>query len=121
MIVVIIIAVIAGFAIPNYQKTVERSYRRTAEANLIALHGAQQIYRSTYGTFWGTGDAAAINTNLALNIIENGMTYTSTGATAAAFTVTAVRWGPATTFTVTVTNAVINTGGGNPSCAGTCP
>ena len=120
MIVVIIIAIIAAFAVPNYQKTVERSYRRTAETNLIALHGTQQIYRTTNGTYWGTGNVSAINTNLGLNIIENGMTFTSTVGNAGAFSVNAVRWGPATTFTITVTQAAISVGT-NPACTGTCP
>ncbi len=118
MVVVVIIAVIAGFAIPNYQRAVERSYLRTATANLQALHSVQQIYRTQNGNYWGTGDVAAINTNLGLNIIESGMTYTST-AGGANFTVTAVRWGPAATFTVTVTDTALS--GANPACSGSCP
>ncbi len=119
IVVIIILAVIAGVALPNYRKTVERSYQQTAINNLTALHGAQQIYRAQYGTYWGTGNVSAINTNLGLNIIENGMTFTSTNG-GAAFTVTAVRWGPAATFTVTVTSSPLTTT--NPSCtAGSCP
>ncbi len=119
MVVVVIIAIIAGFAIPNYQKSVERAHLKTAILNLTAVHGAQQIYRAQNNTYWGTGNVSAINSNLGLNIIENGMTYTSTLG-GVNFTVTAVRGGPSGAFTVTVINSMpLSTS--NPGCTGTCP
>ena len=123
MIVVIIIAVIAGFAIPNYQKSVERAYQRDAIANLVALHGANYIYRAQNSQFWpqsaGSFTYVTANTNLGISLIQNGMTYTI-GGDGTTFTATAARWGPAAGFTVTVTQAVISTS--NPQCtSGTCP
>ena len=122
MVVVVIIAIIAGFAIPNYQKSVERTYQRDAITNLITLHGANQIYRAQNGAFWpqsGSATYIAVNNALGLSLIQNGMTFTL-GGDGNTFTATAARWGPAAGFTVTVTNAVISAT--NPQCtAGTCP
>ena len=122
MIVVIIIAIIAAFAIPNYSKSVERAYQRDAIANLTTLHGANQIYRAQNGSFWpaaGSATYTVINTTLGLALIQNGLTYTI-GGNGTTFTATAKRWGPAAGFTITVTEAAISSS--NPQCtAGTCP
>jgi len=64
MTVVIIVGVIAVFAIPNFSKT---------------IHAAQDIYRAQTGAYWSPGvtyDVTAINSNLGLSIMENGMQYT---------------------------------------------
>lgn len=124
MVVVIIIGIIAAFAIPNYQKSIERAYERDAIANLTTLHGANQIYRAQNNVYWpqsaSSSTYAVINANLGLALIENGMTYSAVGnALGSTFTATARRWGPAAAFTLSVTDAVISAS--NPSCSGTCP
>src|SRR3989338_8918501 len=81
MIVVVIIGIIAGFAIPSYQKAMARQQvkRLILTANLIA--GAQEIYKTKNGRYWGVPDgidpdAANINAGLGLNIIsEEGVFY----------------------------------------------
>lgn len=83
MIVVVIIGVIAGFAVPSYQKAMARQKvkRLILTANLIA--GAQEIYKARNGRYWcdnpldGCAVLDSINANLGLNIVpENGeMTY----------------------------------------------
>ena len=126
LIVVIIISVMAAFTIPNYSRSIERSHRRDAETQLTTIWSANQVYRAQYGSYWppnnngGPGyDITAINSNLGLGIIPNGMTYNCTSVAANTFTCTAVRQ-PASSFTITVTQAQI--GGSNPACtAGTCP
>lgn len=122
MVVVIIIAIIAGFAIPNYQTAVERAYERDAIANLATLHGANQIYRAQNNVYWppsGSSTFVAINTALGLSLFQNGLTYTI-GGDGTTFTATARRWGPAAGFTVTVTQAILSAT--NPQCtSGTCP
>lgn len=122
MVVTIIIAIIAGFAIPNYQKSVERAYQRDAIANLTTLHGANRIYRAAQGFYWpqsGSATYVAINNALGINLIENGLSYTM-GGDGNTFTATAVRWGPASVFTVTATEVDVSPT--NPQCtAGSCP
>jgi prepilin-type N-terminal cleavage/methylation domain-containing protein len=85
MVVVIVVGVIAGFALPNYGKAVERAYERDGMNNLILLSSAQEAYKSKYGDYWPTqtgacggancGLAGGLNTALGINIVENGMTY----------------------------------------------
>lgn|SRR3989338_2438840 len=79
MTVVIIVGVIAVFAIPNFSKTMEKSYEQDALTQLTAIHAAQDIYRAQTGAYWSPGvtyDVTAINSNLGLSIMENGMQYT---------------------------------------------
>ncbi len=127
MIVVFIVGVMAAFTIPNYTKSVERSHRKDAETQLTTIWSANQIYRAQNGQDWppdnngGVGyDITAINNALGLGIIANGMTYNCTGTTLIIniFTCTAVRQ-PASSFTITVTQAQIDSS--NPSCSGSCP
>ena len=124
--VVIIIGVIAAFAIPSYQTAIERTHRRDAETNLMNIHSANKIYNSENNNYWpNTGvsqDVNAINSALKLSIIPNGMTYSCTG-TASTFTCTAVRNPSIYTITITQTPISLNPST-NPSCTngtGTCP
>ncbi|MBI5150542.1 MAG: prepilin-type N-terminal cleavage/methylation domain-containing protein [Candidatus Omnitrophica bacterium] len=81
LIVTIIIAVIAAFAIPSYEKAMTRQKvrRLILTANLIG--GAQEIYKAKNGRYWGVSDGAdmdatTINAGLGLNIIsEEGVFY----------------------------------------------
>ncbi len=114
MVVVVILGVVAGFAIPNYTKSVERSHRKDAESNLKMVHAAQQMYAARNDdSYWSGGNLAAINSTLQLNIVANGKTYTCTGG-GTAFSCTAVRGA----WTVTITQASTT-----PTCApsGSCP
>lgn len=127
MIVIIILGIMASLAIPQYQKTLARAHEKDAVRNLTLLHAAEQIYRVQNGEYWptsGTPTIADINSNLKLNIIESGMTYScQPGATpGSTFTCEAVRQAPATVFTVRVTQAAISST--NPGCVvalGGCP
>lgn len=85
MIVVVSLGLIAGFAIPSYQKAVDRSYERDGINSLILLSGVQEVYRARNGDYWPafTGDcgggncgiADGLNTALGVNIIENNVSY----------------------------------------------
>ncbi|MFA5088324.1 MAG: prepilin-type N-terminal cleavage/methylation domain-containing protein [Candidatus Omnitrophota bacterium] len=125
MVVVILIGILASFAIPRYNKTVERSHKQDAETQLIAVHGANNIYRAQTGSFFGTigtnYNITQINANLDLNLIANGMTYSYRRTAASTYLSTAVRNAPASVFTITVTQNPIDTTGGNPACSGACP
>ncbi len=138
MVVVIILSVMASFAIPNFTRTIERTHRDDATNQLIAINSANRIYRARNGRFWppdtNTYNLALINTNLGLNIIASGMTYTCRGtATGTTYDCTAARIAPAAPFTILITQTDIDTdpfdlsnpspaSTNNPRCsAGTCP
>lgn len=116
MIVVIIIGVIAAFAIPNYNKSVQKAYERDMLAQLISIHAANLLYRSYDGKYWDTGGTdqglAAINSTLSINIIANsGATYNYNSANGSTYTATAT-WDA---YTIEVTEASISAT--NPCCA----
>ncbi len=117
--VLVILGIIAGFAIPNYNTAIERSHRRDADIQLRAIHVANQIYRAQNGNYLaGTFDLAAINNTLGLNIISNGMDYQCSGdGTTYSCTATHNAW------TLGVTEqALSDTAPLNPDCTtGTCP
>ena len=124
MVAVVVVGTIATFAIPKYTRYTERTYRDDAIKQLTVIYIANNEYylKSNPKSYWpgagGNFDVSAINSNLGLTIIENGMTYTCAG-TSATFTCTAVR-NAATPFTITVTQAALSAA--NPSCtSGACP
>lgn len=121
MVVVIIVGVIAAFAIPNYNKSIQKAHERDMLAQLTSIHAANLLYRSYAGKYWyAAGDPqnlAAINSALSINIIANaGTTYNYTSAGGSTFKATAV-WGACT---LGVTEAPID-GINNPCLSsGTC-
>lgn len=90
IITTIIVAVIAGFAIPGYQKAMARQKvkRLMLTADLIA--GAQEIYKAKNGRYWcdfltpcaiADTDVSDINAGLGVSIIpENGVIYVTWAA-----------------------------------------
>ena len=71
MVVVVLVGIIAAFAIPNYQKTVRRGHERDMIMQLTALHGGCEIYKAKTGAYWSDdlGNFTAINDTLQINII----------------------------------------------------
>jgi type IV pilus assembly protein PilE len=120
LIVVIIVGIIAAFAIPNYGKSVDQSHTQDAIIQLSAIRTANQLYYARTSKFWpavaGTKDVSAINTALSLNIIENAMTYTCDvpGALGTTFVCTATPASGGTNITVNQ-NALSTTNPGCPS------
>jgi prepilin-type N-terminal cleavage/methylation domain-containing protein len=115
MVVVIIVGIVASFGIPNYTRSLDKARRKDAESNLQVIHAAQQIYIARHNNvYFGPGNLAQINSNLMLNIVANGTTYSCNlpGLAPPSFTCSAVR-GP---WTVTITSA-----SAVPNCFGTCP
>ena len=122
VITVVIISVIAAFAIPSYQKAVLKAYERNAILNLMTIHGANEIYHARAGQYVsGAGlDLAGINNALSINVADADMTYSYTrNVLTGAYTVTAA-WAGGSSFTVGINQNPV--GGGNPYCsAGSCP
>ena len=127
--VIMIIGIMASFGVPSYSRAIDRSHQSDASNQLTTIWAAEQVYRAQNGRFWPpnnnaknnpSNDINAINTNLGLGIIPNGMTYscTCTGASCATppgnFQCDALRDPPATAFTVRVTNGVLSPT--NPQC-----
>lgn len=117
MVVVIIVGVIAAFAIPNYSKSIQKAHERDMLAQLTSIHAANLLYRSYDGKYWNTGgvgkDMAEINSALSINIIANsGTTYNYNSANGSSYTATAT-WGA---YTLRVTEVAI--GAANPCCQG---
>ena len=76
MIVVIIISILAGFAIPQYQGSLERAYEKSAVMNLRSVVAAEHIYKVENGSHWvAVATVTDINNNLKLNIIPDHVTY----------------------------------------------
>ena len=130
MLVVIILGILAAFAIPNYTKSLEKAHIKDAVVQLTVLHAANSVYRTQSG-FYLAGNLgnslANINSNLGINIIASDMTYVYSAAdlNPTTFSAYAEYVSGGTTFRVTVTESAIQKGT-NPKCSiqsgpGTCP
>lgn len=72
VIVVVIVGIIAAFAIPSYNKSMQKAREQAVVAQLVVVHGASEIYKARHGGYWNTGgadqDLAAMNNTLGINI-----------------------------------------------------
>jgi prepilin-type N-terminal cleavage/methylation domain-containing protein len=82
----VIVGVIAAFGVPNYSKSVDTALSREMINNLRIIKTAQEVYKNGNANLYymqgvaGPANAAQINTNLGLNLIEQrGITYTCQG------------------------------------------
>lgn len=126
MIVVIIMGIMVAFALPQYNKTVDRTRLQDGVNQLTAIHSAMLIYRAQNGTILaGTNlTVADLNTALGINIIANGLAYDYDALNVATgdYQVTATWAGK----TLTLTELPISTSSTppNPECTptgGACP
>lgn len=121
MVVVIIVGVIAAFAIPNYSKSIQKVHERDMLAQLTSIHAANLLYRSYDGKYWNTNAAnknmTEINTALSINIIaDSGTTYDYNSADGSSYAATAA-WGGCT---LGVTEAPIDSISNPCRSSGTC-
>ncbi len=77
VIVVVIIGVIAGFAIPSYEKAMEKGREKTAIVKLEGIAGGIKIYKAKHGSYpaFDMPNVTSINQNLQLNVPADTMTY----------------------------------------------
>lgn len=68
VVVVIIVAIIAAFAIPSYRKAVERNEARERDAMVQLLTDAEEIYYGDHEAYISCSGTADCNTKLDLNI-----------------------------------------------------
>ena len=93
MIVIVILAIVAGMAIPAYNGTVERSRENEAVTNLNIIHMGEKIANINNGAFWGPGAPTVlqINTNLNVDISTQYYDITALGVAGTVYTATATR------------------------------
>lgn len=77
LIVVIIVGIIAGFAIPGYQKALRKSEERVAIIKLRSMSAGMKIYKAKHGNYpaFDMTNLASINQNLGLSVVADTMTY----------------------------------------------
>jgi len=73
LIVVILVAIIASFAIPKYYKAVEKSIEKDIITNLLSIHTANEMYRAQANRYRSGpyADVGAINTAFDLIITSS--------------------------------------------------
>jgi Tfp pilus assembly protein PilE len=123
IVVLIIIGVVVAFSFPNYTTPIEKARVANARNNLLAIYSAEQNYSNNHGSYCFSTSAPAcdtladINTQLSLNIQDDG-TYTYS-CSSTAVTCTATRTiTPSTNIVVTLNSAINLSGSGtaNPLC-----
>ncbi len=121
LMVIVIIIILAGIAIPNFAKAKERALTKEAIANLKLIAAAEKVYRMEYSTYYGPeGGIANINDYLKLYFTNEAYwDYAITAAAADTFTATADRQGtgPYSTCIYTINQGTT----GEPPSAGSCP
>jgi len=133
IIVIIIVGIVAAFALPNFTASSEQARSLNAQNNLLAIFSAEKNYNNTHGNFISLASLALINSTLSLNIQDDGIyAYSCSTADPSLLSCTAQRSGGA--LTITVTNTPFQSSGSvapncsaslNPTCCGTsinwCP
>ncbi|MCM8791633.1 MAG: prepilin-type N-terminal cleavage/methylation domain-containing protein [Candidatus Omnitrophica bacterium] len=68
IVVVIIIGILAGLALPLFYRTRERALDEEAKANLKLIQAAEKVYVMENGTYLGCSSIDCINENLRLSL-----------------------------------------------------
>ncbi|NTV28881.1 MAG: type II secretion system protein [Candidatus Omnitrophica bacterium] len=112
MLVMIVIALMAAWGLPQYGRTIARARARNALNNLVMIHAANLLYQARHGgSNCPCANITAINDmngTDSLNIVAGGVTYACNGADC-----TGVVNG-SFTATVNLNSPISDT---NPSCA----
>ena len=96
LIAVAIISILATLAVPQYRKTIERGYWRSAQDILQTIYSGEQVYWTTKNTYTDPGACAPAWRCIYMDN-PNGSTipviFSVGGVTKSAFTATATRIG----------------------------
>jgi type II secretory pathway pseudopilin PulG len=105
VVVIIIFGVLAGIIAPQYNRSRERAFDKQARTILTLIRAAQKAYWLTQEGYYapGTTTIGAINTNLNLNLPNDGNwgSYSITGASGFTASVQRDRGGYDRTWTIT--------------------
>ena len=122
--VLIIIGIAAALSFPNYTTSTEQARAANAQNNLLAIYSAEKNYYNNYGSYCTitTGNAIPcgdtlpdLNTNLSLNIQDDG-TY-KYSCSNPSLTCTATRISTGATIVLTLNLPIQLTGSSpNPQC-----
>ncbi len=101
LLAVVIIGILAGISIPNYNKAKERALGKIARANLKLMAAAEKVYKMDYGVYRGCpcenidecNEPVGCNTVLRLNLDTESWTYAAQSLGPANFRVRAYRGG----------------------------
>lgn len=116
LVVLIIIGILAGLAIPNFARTRERALDREAQTALRLIQAAERVYQSKYGEYWSALTLADINTNLKLDLASGSWDFTVPSASQTTFTGSAQRIDGSRTWSITQDTSAA------PVCSGaSCP
>jgi len=73
MVVVIIVGILAGIALPQYVRSRERAMDKQARAILSLIRAAERAYKMETGSYYiAGGNVDTINQNLNLDIVDDG-------------------------------------------------
>lgn len=109
MIIVVVISILVGLALPLYNRTMERARDNAATTSLQLIQAAEKIYRledpngNYYGPTTGSTDPIGdINTNLRLELNPTDWVYTISNVTTGppTFTAQATRQGGTRTWQI---------------------
>lgn len=77
MLVIVILGILVGIALPNFKQSIGKSYEREALVQLTSIHAANKVYKAQTSAYVD-GDGLTmqdINSALNLNIVENKISY----------------------------------------------
>jgi len=77
VVIVVILGILVGIAVPVYQKTILRAKIKAAETGLRAIYAAEKIYFMKNSTYYANGDVNQINSTLYLDLAETDWNYTA--------------------------------------------
>ncbi len=130
LIVVVLIGIIASFALASYRKMIFKANERDAVLNLTVIQGANKIYRAKNSSYWDTAgssetDLNVINGTLGTNIVSNNPAYSyqsNISVDPNTFTASAIYTDATASnnFTLRINEGIISST--NPCCdSGACP
>ena len=117
MVVVIIVGILAGIALPQYVRSRERAMDKQAKAILSLIRAAERAYKMEIGSYYTAGgNVDTINQNLNLDLVNDGNWAYGMGSGGGGFTATLSRYKGGYSRTLTIdANSV------NATCLGDCP
>lgn len=118
IVVVIIVAILAGLAIPNFTKTKERALDKEAQTALRLIQAAEKIYNLKNSFYYpisgSTANLREINSNLTLDLSSSSWNLSIGSASGTDFAATAQRTDNSRSWRM-------QKGSVNPTCSGSCP
>ena len=72
IIVVVIVGILATFAVPQFARTQEKALDNEARANLVLIQAAENIYNTESGSFYASSVHANLNSNLSIALPPAG-------------------------------------------------